>query len=256
MGGRLRHRSSVESAAACLEGGSVISHASAAVLHDLPLWATGLGRVHATRDRQSDARVSRHLHLHAASIEPDEVVAVDGMLVTSLPRTLVDLARTLPFEQALVPADAALHARRVTRDDLDEALNRATGWPGTTIARQVLAFAQPGAANPGETRSRLAIHRAGLPSPVLQHEIRTSVGLPLGQADFWWEEFDTVGEFDGRLKYGRQLRPGQDPGDVVLAERLREDAIRSDGRGMVRWTWRELSAFDGVEGRIRAAFAR
>jgi hypothetical protein len=254
--GVAQHRFAMEAAMACLGGGSVISHVSAAVLHELPLWATGLGRVHATRDRRSGARISRLLHLHAASLEADEVVAVDGLLVTSLPRTLVDLARTLPFEQALVPADAALHAQLVTRADLDEALERATGRPGNTVARQVLAFAQPGAANPGETRSRLAIHRAGLPPPVLQHEIRTALGLNLGPADFWWEEFDTVGEFDGHVKYGRRLQAGQDPDDVALAEKLREDVISSDDHGMVRWTWREISPFDEVERRIRATFAR
>jgi hypothetical protein len=254
--GELRYRFAIQAAAACLGAGSVISHVSAAVLHELPLWATGLGRVHATRDRRSGARMSRLLHLHAAALEPDEVVAVDGLLVTSLPRTLVDLARTLPFEQALVPADAALHAHRVSRADLDEALDRAGGRPGNTMARQVLAFARPGATNPGETRSRLAIHRAGLPPPVLQHQIRTAAGLILGEADFWWEEFDTVGEFDGRVKYGRLLRPGQDPGDVVFAEKVREDAIRADDHGVVRWIWREISPFDEVERRIRATFAR
>lgn len=252
----LRDRFAIEAAVASLGAGSVISHVSAAVLHGLTLWGTSLERVHATRDRRSGARTSKLLHLHAAALESDEVITVDGMVVTSLPRTLVDLARTLPFEQALVPADAALSAHRITRADLDEALDRGAGRPGNATARQVLAFARPGAANPGETRSRLAIHRAGLPPPVLQHQIRTASGLFLGQADFWWEEFDTVGEFDGRVKYGRLLRPGQDPGDVVFAEKVREDAIRADDHGMVRWIWREIAPFDEVEARIRAAFAR
>jgi hypothetical protein len=252
----LHHRLAIDAAVANLGAGSVISHVSAAVLHGLTLWDTSLERVHATRDRRSGARTSRLLHLHAAALEPDEVVGADGLLVTSLPRTLVDLARTLPFEQALVPADAALHTHRVTRADLDDALDRATGRPGNSRARQVLAFARPGATNPGESRSRLAIHRAGLPPPVLQHDLRTSAGVFLGIVDFWWEEFDTVGEFDGRVKYGRLLCPGQDPGDVVFAEKVREDAIRADDHGMVRWIWREIAPFAEVELRIRATFAR
>ncbi len=252
----LRHRFAVHAAYGCLGAGAVISHASAAVLHGLPLLGTPPTRVHVTRDRRSGARTSRVLHLHAAALEPDEVVAVDGLLVTSIPRTLVDLARALPFEQGLVPADAALHTHRVTRAALDEALGRAVGRPGNGAARQVLAFACPGAMNPGETLSRLAIHRAGLPRPALQHPVRTADGILLGQVDFWWEEFATAGEFDGRIKYGRLLRPGQDAGDAVFAEKVREDAIRADGREVVRWAWRELSAFDDVARRIRAAFAR
>jgi hypothetical protein len=110
--------------------------------------------------------------------------------------------------------------------------------------------------SPGETPSRLAIHRAGLPAPELQYLVRTEGGVVLGQVDFWWDEFATAGEFDGRAKYGRLLRPGQDPGDVAFAEKVREDALRADGREVVRWIWPELSSFDGVARRIRAAFAR
>jgi hypothetical protein len=110
--------------------------------------------------------------------------------------------------------------------------------------------------SPGETLSRLAIHRAGLPAPELQHLVRTEGGVVLGQVDFWWDEFATAGEFDGRAKYGRLLLPGQDPGDVVFAEKVREDALRAGGREVVRWIWPELSSFDGVARRIRTAFAR
>jgi hypothetical protein len=37
---------------------------------------------------------------------------------------------------------------------------------------------------------------------------------------------------------------------------VREDALRAGGREVVRWIWPELSPFDGVARRIRAAFAR
>jgi hypothetical protein len=252
----LRHRLAVHAAHTCLGAGAVISHLSAAVLHGLPLLGGPPARVHATRDRRSGGRTSRFVHLHAAVLEPDEVVAVDGVLVTTLPRTLVDVGRTSSFEQALVPADAAFHTHRITRAEVDEALERAARRPGNGKARQALAFARPGAMNPGETLSRLAIHRAGLPPPALQHSVRTVAGLFLGQVDFWWEEFATAGEFDGRVKYGRLLRPGQAPGDVVFAEKVREDAIRADRREVVRWTWRELESFDEVAHRIRAAFDR
>jgi hypothetical protein len=251
-----RHRLAVIAAAQQLGAGVVFSHVSAAVMHGLPLWATPLDRVHGTRHRRSGGSLSRHLHLHAAALDPDEIVVIDGVLVTSVARTLADLARFLAFEHALVPADAALHRHRVTRAELDVALDRAVRRPGNAAARRVLAFARPGADSPGESRSRLAIHHAGLPDPVLQHEVCVSDGRVLGQVDFWWEEFGTAGEFDGRVKYGRLLRPGQDPGEVVFAEKVREDAIRGDGHGMVRWTWPEIAPFDGVARRLRTVFDR
>jgi hypothetical protein len=49
-----------------------------------------------------------------------------------------------------------------------------------------------------------------------------------------------VGEFDGRVKYGRLLRPGQDPGDAVFEEKRREDALRAEDWAVVRWTWADV----------------
>ncbi len=49
-------------------------------------------------------------------------------------------------------------------------------------------------------------------------------------------------EFDGRVKYGRLLQPGQEPGDAVFQEKLREDALRrATGWAMERATWHDLS---------------
>jgi hypothetical protein len=249
-----RHRAAATAAIAQLGPGTVLSHVTAAVLHGLPLWQTALTRVHATRNRRSGARRGDTLVLHAAALDADEMVQVDGLSVTSLPRTLADLARLLPFEEALVPADSALHRHLVTRAELDVALTRSLRRPGNAAARQVLAFARPGATNPGESRSRLAIHRAGLPVPALQERIRTARGTY--ETDFWWKDVATVGEFDGRVKYGRLLKPGQDAGEVVFAEKLREDSLRAAGCEVVRWTWAELADFDTVVSRLHEAFAR
>ncbi|HEY0698007.1 MAG TPA: hypothetical protein VGD43_09375 [Micromonospora sp.] len=63
-----------------------------------------------------------------------------------------------------------------------------------------------------------------------------------------------MGEFDGRVKYGRLLRPGQDPGDAVFAEKMREDAIRDTGLRVVRWVWNGVDDFGEVVARLRRAF--
>jgi hypothetical protein len=229
---------------------TVLSHTSAAVVHGLPLWSVPFDRVHATRDRSSGARRSSVVHLHAAVLHPDEVTLVGGLLVTTVARTLIDLARMLPFEQALIPVDAALFRGLVTPDALTAAVESGAHRPNNGAARRVVAFADGRAESPGETRSRVAIHRAGLPAPVLQRRL---VGA---RVDFDWEEYATVGEFDGKVKYGGYLRPGQDPGDVVFAEKRREDALRDHGREVVRWVWDELDRFDGVAARLWRAFAR
>ncbi|MEJ3652587.1 hypothetical protein WEH80_06355 [Actinomycetes bacterium KLBMP 9759] len=230
---------------------SVVSHASAAVLHRLPLWQVALGRVHVTRNRRNGGRVSALLHVHTASLSDDEVVVVDGVAVTSVARTIVDLACTESVERALVPADAALHRHLTSPELLLEQLDRCANRSGIAGARRVIEFADAGATSPGETRSRLAIHRAGLPAPVLQQPIAGTTSV----VDFWWPAFRTVGEFDGMVKYGVPEADGTDVRDVVVAEKLREDRIRSMGISVVRWVWNELPPhFAPVAARIRAAF--
>ena len=108
-------------------------------------------------------------------------------------------------------------------------------------ARQVLAFADGRSHSVGESRSRVAIARAGLPTPIPQLPVRLARGV--AYSDFGWPEQHTVGEFDGKVKYGRLLRPGQSPGDVVYEEKLREDAIRAQDWEVVRWTWADLLDF-------------
>ena len=75
------------------------------------------------------------------------------------------------------------------------------------------------------------------------------------EVDFGWPELRTVGEFDGLWKYGRLLRPGEEPADVVVAEKLREDEIRDLDLRVVRWTWPDLDHFDAVVERLCRAFA-
>ena len=119
-------------------------------------------------------------------------------------------------------------------------------------ARRVVTFADERSESVGESRSRVATALAGLPPPQLQWPV--PLGGSTAYTDFAWPEQRTVGEFDGKVRYGRLLRPGQSPGDVVYAEKLREDAIRSQGLEVVRWTWANLSDFADTATRVRDRF--
>jgi hypothetical protein len=248
-----RHRKRVLAEFAALAPGSVVSHLSAAVLYGLPVWGLADEQVCATRARRSGARRGRLVHLHAAAMDPDEVRLVDGVTVTSPARTVVDIARAGTFEQALVIADAALARVLTTQEELHASARSARHRPGARRALRVVAFADGGAESVGESRSRVAIARAGLPRPLLQHLVLGPGGVPVGRVDFWWPEHRVVGEFDGEIKYGRLLRPGQQPGDVVFAEKVREDALRRQVRTVVRWTWPDLADFEPVAARLRTA---
>lgn len=249
-----RHAVQIRAAVEQVSPDAVVSHLSAAVLHGLPVWGDPLRRVQLTRARRSGGRLTADLHVHAAPLEEWETVVIDGIAVTSLARTLVDVARQVGFEQAVVVADAALWRRIVTREELGLALDAARGRPGIPAARRALAFARWGSESVGESRSRVAMMCAGIPAPVLQWEVRTADGVVLGKADFGWPSLRTFGEFDGREKYGRLVGRGRTAGDVVYAEKRREDAMRGEDLGAVRWGWADLTPFAPTAARLRNTF--
>jgi hypothetical protein len=97
------------------------------------------------------------------------------------------------------------------------------------------------AESPGESRSRYLCWSQGLPAPELQFPVRDEHGELVGVTDFAWPDHGVLGEFDGRVKYGRLLKPGQEPGDVVFEEKVREDRLREvTGFTMGRLVWADL----------------
>jgi hypothetical protein len=242
-----RHRLAVHAAFVDLTDGAVASHGSAAVLHGLPTWEVPLKRVQVTRARNYGGRKENLVHVRVARLDPDEITLVEGIPVTTLTRTVVDLARALPFEPAVSVGDAALASHNTEPDALIDSLRRSTRRPGCVRARDGRAESV------GESRSRVAIHRAGLLTPVLQWEVREEQGRLLGRTDFGWPDWRVVGEFDGRIKYGRLLKPGMDVSEVVYQEKLREDDLRAEGLTVVRWRWSDLSSFAHKAAQLRRA---
>jgi hypothetical protein len=249
-----RHLIAAAAAQPVLADQAVFSHVTAALRYGLPVWRIGLDRVHVTRRRRYGGRIGHRVHVHVTEIGDDEILEWDGMPMTRPHRTVIDLARTVPFEEAVVVTDGALRAGLTTLEELTEALARARARRGTPAARRVLAFADGRSESAGESRSRVAMHRYGLPAPVPQWEVRDGCGRLLGRTDFGWPQLRTVGEFDGRVKYGRLLRSGQSVTDAVLAEKRREDGIRAEDLSVVRWTWADLDPFTDTARRLRARF--
>lgn len=250
-----RHSLLVRSTVPRLRSPAAVSHQSAGVLHGLPAWSVALDRVHVTRAGTGGGRTSGKLCLHVSPLDERETIRIGGLTVTTPERTVDDVARTLPLEQALPIVDQALRTGLCSPEGLAGARERAAHWPGGPQAARVIGFADGRSTNVGESRSRLALHLAGLPAPELQWEVRTARGRYLGRVDFAWPGFGVVGEFDGRAKYTEYLRPGQTEADAVWAEKRREDAIRSTGLWVVRWGWSDLDHFDRIVALLRARFA-
>ncbi|MDH3012881.1 hypothetical protein [Gordonia alkanivorans] len=212
-----------------------LSHASAAAVHGLPLLKPDIESVHVVNGKKSGGFIQGHRHVHAAPFGDDDIVEVDGMLVTTLERTAVDVATSGTFAQSLAAFDQALrtgaNAEKLAHTLADRRRR------GVRTARRALRLADPLSENVAESWSRAQMIEAGLPIPRLQHEFRGRRGTYY--SDFDWDE-RLIGEFDGMVKYGRLRKPGTTVEDAVMREKRREDDLRALGAIVVRWTWTDL----------------
>jgi hypothetical protein len=108
---------------------------------------------------------------HAVGTDADDVVLIDGMLVTSIARTVLDLAVDATFVSAVTAADFALCHRREThiqKSELHEVYEGRMPFRGHIRARRVLDFATHLVESPLESGSRVNMHLLGFPAPELQ----------------------------------------------------------------------------------------
>ncbi|MBM7791119.1 type IV toxin-antitoxin system AbiEi family antitoxin domain-containing protein [Tenggerimyces flavus] len=251
-----RHRVSIQAVRLTLNDDAVVSHISAAILHGWDSWRVPLDTVTVTREPPQHPRREAGVDHHVATLAADEVVEIRGMRVTSPERTMVDVARSYAFEQAVVLCDGALRSGAALGRALELYL-RQSQWPGARHALPAIEFADGGSESVGESRLRVLCHRHGLPRPILQAPIYGLDGCVIARGDLLFEDERTLVEFDGKLKYGRGARFDVDPREVLFKEKRREDAIREEaGLEVVRVVWSDLDSPDHTAARLRAAFAR
>lgn len=226
---------------------AVFGFESAAAIWNMPIIGPWPDAVHVFAADGRRRSSSRGVMWHSSPLLDDDVVEVEGVLVTSRLRTLLDLARRSTFLSAVTTLDSELSravkgaqtmaaADRI-RSMLVDRLDSLGSAPGASRARFALSFATHLADSPGESVSRVHIHLSGFPAPVLQYPVVDRDGT-LWHADVGWPEYRLLGEFDGFVKYTRgAYTNGQAIEEIVWAEKKREDLMRAAGYGMARWLW-------------------
>ena len=226
-----------------VDGESVFSHTSAAVLHGLPVRLVSLQQATMIRRTSGHGNGTRNLRVRNTRLAANQVMDVEGLRVTTLARTVCDQARLEPFEWGVASADAALRMG-LSIEELRFELFRFPRLFGIRRAQQVLRFADGAAESPGESLSRVQMARLGIPEPILQFEIFDENGELVARTDFGWPEHGLVGEMDGETKYGELLKPNEKPSHVIMREKQREQRLRRLGWWPVRWGWAEANARD------------
>ena len=209
--------------------GAVLSHRSAS-----QLWALLPRSSHALEvTRQRAFRSRPRIVGHQSLLPADETTTIDGIPVTSAPRTLFDLAAVVSkrqLERAMNEAEVLGLTDRLSLPDL---LERYPGRRGSAVLRLLLADDQ---ALSGVTREELEerfvsfVDECGLPRPRLNADL--AVRGRFFRVDCLWAEQRLVVELDGHASHGTRR--------AFEKDRERDRLLLADGWRVVRVTWRQL----------------
>jgi hypothetical protein len=148
----------------------------------------------------------------------DEIVELDGLPVTSLARTALDLARHLPRDQAVRQLDALAHATGARAEDALAVAERYPRARGLRRAEIALELMDPGGQSPKETWLRLVLIDAGFPRPRTQ--IRLADRGNVAFLDMGWDDPMIGVDYDGEQHRTDRRRYVHDIGRNELIERM------------------------------------
>lgn len=218
--------------AAVLGGGiphAVVSHATAARIHHIEVPPGG--PEHLTVSRALRPHNRDRLRWHTTRCAPADVVCIDGLPVTAVARTLVDVCRMLPRLPAVWTIDDALGTGLVTVDEIRAATRRLTLAPGIRQFLRLLALTDPRAQSPLETQARLILVRAGLPQPEAQLRVTTPSGRHV-YLDLAYPRSRVAIELDGRGTH--------DVPEALYRDRTRQNELLLCGWLVLRFTWYDV----------------
>lgn len=233
-----RHLIHATASVAATSGPAALFGPASALLWGLPVDRRALRSVHLVRPRGHDSRALRRrvsaaerlpgASIHVINLGPDDTTVRDGVVTVSRELAGWSTALVSDPDWGVATLDAVAWQAPQALKLMEEFGRR---WPrlhGSGLARRALNLARTGAQSPLESLSRLRLVRAGLPEPRLQVPIHDQQGL-IGYVDMLFEELGVVGEADGQVKYATR--------EDLVQEKRREDRLRSEGYGVVRWDW-------------------
>lgn len=216
--------------------GATSSHRAAAALWKLSGLDPGLPEVTVPRGRARRHAAGIIVH-RSPPLPPGDVTRVGAIPVTTVARTLIDLASVVPREVLEEALDDALRRRLVSLARLHWRLSELSrcGRPGIVVIRSLIAARDPASAVPEsvfETRLLRVMKEARLPRPTLQHRVRHD-GRVVAVVDFAFPAARLAVEADGYRWHSGRVRWEHD-----LARR---NALTSAGWRIIHVTWTDLA---------------
>lgn len=215
---------------------ALLSHRSAAMLWRIRESASGLIEV-VSPTGSGRSRDGIRVHTTRSLPAADRTI-LDAIPVTTLERTIVDLATVVHAQAVEYAIHRAEHQRRLRLEALEQTARRLTGHPGAAVVLRLIDAADPLAsqARGGAERRFLAICREHrIPPPLVNRWIALPIAAGGVEADFCWPAKRLVVELDDRATHTTSRAFGND---------------RARDRALLQAGWRPLR-FPAEETRTR-----
>lgn len=214
---------------ACGEG-AVLSHRSAAAL-----WGIRRPGDHAIEvAAPTTSRARGEIHRHSAALPVDEITIEDGIPVTTVPRTIFDLAAISSVDVVEYALKESEYLRLYDRLSLQDLVDRYPGRRGVAKARACLSRHRERpkgrVRSPLEERFVPFLRRHRLPMPRLNAWI--DLGDKRFQVDCLWSPQRQVVELDGWEGHGTR--------HAFREDRARDRRLRVAGYEVTRLAWSQL----------------
>jgi very-short-patch-repair endonuclease len=210
--------------------GAVLSHHTAAALWGLRGYSGG--SIHVTVSHKSTS--TKQIHRHLSHVLTDERVVEDGIPVTSVHRTIFDVAAEVDVDAVVAMIKEAEYLNRWDRLSLPHLLDR---YPGKRGSRKVrFALQRLKEEPPGRKRSKLEerfapfLRRHRLPLPRFNDWI--VLGSKRYQIDCYWPGTNRMVELDGWQ--GHHTR------SAFRDDRERDRRLTAAGYTVTHITWNQL----------------
>ncbi len=182
--------------------GAVLSHRSAAA--HWGLLGTDQERIDVT------APATRHgvpgIRLHRSrSLDARDTTSHEGIPITTIARTLLDLAATARSEQLERALAQAMHLRVYDHRAITDVIARCNGHRGTAILTRAIAIEPRVTRSAWEDRMLGLVRGAGLPLPICNEPFHAPDHGPC-KPDFHWPGHDLIVETDGWDSHSTRAR--------------------------------------------------
>jgi very-short-patch-repair endonuclease len=205
--------------------GAVLSHRSAAA--HWGLLATSQARIDVTAPRSRDGTGGIRVH-RARSLDDRDTTAHEGIPITTVARTLLDLAATVRPDRLERAYAQALHLRLYDHRAIAALLARTNGHRGKSALAHATARDPKWTRNRFEARFLQLIRDNSLPEPLVNH-VLDAPDHGHCEVDFYWPKQRLIVETDGWETHGTRA--------AFEADRAKDAALTAAGQRVVRFTW-------------------